>query len=327
MADAQIPRKLGRYVIEKEIGGGTAAKVYLGHHELTGQKVAVKAVTRDKYRYARRLIIESDILLHIDHPNIIRVYSTGETEDYLWYSMKLYEKNLSDFLNPSPWTKETESQDLPLLTKLHILTDVLRALVHIHKPTSERPTVIVHRDIAPPNILIDNTYNACLSDFGLLKIGESPEFSDELRGNPKFYGAPEQDRELGSAKPASDIFSFAFVAYQFISGIRPVGTDVRDLHTLKEEVYEALSLLIHRSLHNWSPEVRPSAEELLEAFERSFVDEVRRRIVLTLREHPEGLSSAETRRLLGVDKDLGSTMRTMVRDGLLRRIETGRYVV
>lgn len=271
MAGAQIPSRFGRYLVEKEIGGGTAAKVYRAHHELTGQTVAVKAVLREKVRYARRLLLEADILLNTDHRNIIRVYSSGETENYLWYSMKLYEKDLSDFLRPSPWTKEEEGQDLSFLTKLHILTDVLRALVHIHKPTSERPTVIVHRDIAPPNILIDNSYNACLSDFGLLKIGGDPEFSDEFRGNPKFYGAPEQDRELGSATPASDIFSFAFVVYQFISGIRPVGTEVRDLHTLRDEVPEDLSLLIHRGLNNPSPEIRPSAEELLETFERSSI--------------------------------------------------------
>jgi hypothetical protein len=55
--------------------------------------------------------------------------------------------------------------------------------------------------------------------------------------------------------------------------------------------------------------------------------DMRRRIVALLQEHPEGLSPMQTRRLLGVDKDLGSTMKAMVRDGLLRRVETGRYVV
>jgi hypothetical protein len=55
--------------------------------------------------------------------------------------------------------------------------------------------------------------------------------------------------------------------------------------------------------------------------------ERRRRIVALVREHPEGLSPAEARRLLGVDKDLGSTMKSMARDGLLRRVEIGRYVV
>ena len=54
---------------------------------------------------------------------------------------------------------------------------------------------------------------------------------------------------------------------------------------------------------------------------------MRRRIVALLQEHPEGLSPAQTRRLLSVDKDLGSTMKAMARDGLLRRVETGRYVL
>ena len=54
---------------------------------------------------------------------------------------------------------------------------------------------------------------------------------------------------------------------------------------------------------------------------------MRRRIVALLEEHPEGLSPVQTRQLLGMGKDLGSTMKSMSRDGLLRRVETGRYVV
>ena len=55
--------------------------------------------------------------------------------------------------------------------------------------------------------------------------------------------------------------------------------------------------------------------------------DMRRRIVALLQEHPEGLSPVQTRQLLGLAKDLGSTMKAMARDGLLRRVETGRYVV
>jgi hypothetical protein len=54
--------------------------------------------------------------------------------------------------------------------------------------------------------------------------------------------------------------------------------------------------------------------------------DMRRRIVALLQEYPEGLSPVQTRQLLSVGKDLGSTMKVMMRDGLLRRVETGRYV-
>jgi hypothetical protein len=54
--------------------------------------------------------------------------------------------------------------------------------------------------------------------------------------------------------------------------------------------------------------------------------DMRRRIVALVREHPEGLSPAQTRQLLGVDKVLRSTMKGMVRDGVLQRVETGRYI-
>jgi hypothetical protein len=55
--------------------------------------------------------------------------------------------------------------------------------------------------------------------------------------------------------------------------------------------------------------------------------DMRRRIVALLQEYPEGLSPVQTRQLLGLAKDLGSTMKAMARDGLLRRVETGRYGV
>jgi hypothetical protein len=55
--------------------------------------------------------------------------------------------------------------------------------------------------------------------------------------------------------------------------------------------------------------------------------DMRRRIVALLQEYPEGLSPVQTRQRLGVAKDLGQTMKAMARDGLLRRVETGRYVV
>jgi hypothetical protein len=54
---------------------------------------------------------------------------------------------------------------------------------------------------------------------------------------------------------------------------------------------------------------------------------MRQRILALLRDYPDGLSPAQTRQLLGVEKNLGSTMKAMLRDGLLRRIETGRYSV
>jgi hypothetical protein len=55
--------------------------------------------------------------------------------------------------------------------------------------------------------------------------------------------------------------------------------------------------------------------------------EIRRRIVALLQDHPEGLSPAQARQALGVEKDLGNTMKAMARDGLLQRVETGKYVV
>jgi hypothetical protein len=109
------------------------------------------------------------------------------------------------------------------------------------------------------------------------------------------------------------------------------------LHTMHQTTQQQLTQaqqMLHEMQHRYDrlleaprpASVSPPAPRSSAALEPPR-GEVRRRIVALLQDHPEGLSPAQTRQLLGSDKDLGSTMKAMVRDELLRRVATGRYVV
>jgi hypothetical protein len=105
----------------------------------------------------------------------------------------------------------------------------------------------------------------------------------------------------------------------------------------RQEAREERALLVqmlHEAQHRYDRLLeapRPAPLSPAGAGNRTAADvprgEMRRRIVALLREHPEGLSPVQTRQLLSLEKDLGSTMKAMVRDGLLRRIAQGRYVL
>ena len=99
-----------------------------------------------------------------------------------------------------------------------------------------------------------------------------------------------------------------------------------------QEHIERLTLMLHEAQQRSdrlleAPRSAPAPPVAVTASDTSAPrGDMRRRIVALLLEHPEGLSPVQTRQRLGVDKDLGSTMKAMARDGLLRRVETGRYV-
>lgn len=252
-------KKMGNYQIEGILGEGTMAKVYIGRHQITGQKVAIKLLSTDNQRYQARFLREATLLMGINHPNILRVYEVAKNRGRLFYSMEIRNNLLTNFLNPAPFTKSSNGLALSLSQKLKILLDILGGLAHLHSKA------IVHRDLCPNNILLDQNYRACIADLGMSKFEGDLRLPDSSRGNPKLYGAPEQDESLEKASSPADIYSFAVIAYQLISGFIPKGRKVTDLHLLSEELPEEIGLLTSQALEN-EPQKRPTTEELLRTF-------------------------------------------------------------
>jgi serine/threonine-protein kinase len=298
-ADDVIPEILGgRYRIEREVGRGGMARVYLAHDLKHARSVAVKVIRPDLAASlgSDRFLREIEIAARLRHPNIVPVYDSGDADAVLYFVMP-YEEG------PSLRTRLDRDGALPATECVSVLRDVARALAYAH----ERG--VVHRDVKPDNVMLSSGA-AVVTDFGIAKAiaaasgGVRPE-RDSARdalpaitqagtgiGTPA-YMAPEQAVGDPSTDHRADIYSFGCLAYELFAGHPPfhdlpaheiiaahVGTKPVRLSDVSAAVPESVSRLVARCLEK-RPAARPqSAREVLadlEAGQTGPNESVRRR--------------------------------------------------
>ena len=279
-ADA-IPELLGgRYRIEREVGRGGMARVYLARDLKHSRSVAVKVIRPDVAASLgrSRFLREIEIAANLRHPNIVPVYDSGDAGDprdnagrpVLYYVMP-YEEG------PSLRARLDRDGPLPASECLGVLRDVARALAYAH----ERG--VVHRDVKPDNVMLSGGA-AVVTDFGIAKAvsaAQNDAPADTVTragtgiGTPA-YMAPEQAVGDPSTDHRADIYSFGCLAYELFAGHPPfhdlptheivaahVGTKPVDLSEVSPDVPESVSRLVTRCLEK-RPAARPqSAQELL----------------------------------------------------------------
>jgi len=202
-----------RYAIERELGAGGMATVYLAEDLKHHRKVAVK-VLRPVLAVvlgAERFLNEIKVTASVQHPHILPLHDSGEVDGFLYYVMPFVEgESLRDRLN--------REKQLSVEDALKIASEVADALGSAHRHG------VVHRDIKPENILLREGH-AVVADFGIARAVESAG-GDRLTetgmslGTPA-YMSPEQvagDRELDGR---SDVYSLACVLYEMLAGDPP----------------------------------------------------------------------------------------------------------
>ena len=204
----------GRYVVERELGAGGMATVYLARDVKHDREVALKVLRPELGAVlgAERFLAEIKITARLDHPHILTLIDSGQTDGFLWYVLPFIRgESLRDRLN--------REQQLGLDEALTITRQVASALDYAHRQG------VVHRDIKPENILLHEG-EAVLADFGIaLAVKEAggnrlTETGLSL-GTPQ-YMSPEQatgDRQLDAR---SDLYSLAAVLYEMLAGEPPV---------------------------------------------------------------------------------------------------------
>lgn len=174
------PKNVGHYLLSKTIGKGTFGKVKLGIHNLTGEKVAVKILEKDKIQDVNdveRVAREIHILKMIRHPNIIQLYEIIETPKQLYLIMEYASGGeLFDYIVKNQRVKE------PLAVKF--FHQIIAGVEYLHKLN------IVHRDLKPENLLLDYNQNIKIVDFGLSNTFKNGETLKTACGSP-CYAAPE----------------------------------------------------------------------------------------------------------------------------------------
>lgn len=211
-----VGKSLGHYRIQRQVGYGGMATVFLAEDIHLGRDVTLKVFwprmgeTQD---FLRRFAREARVLAQLDHPNILPVYDYGEQGE-LAYLVTPYMSGgtLKDLLR--------QRKVLPPLEALHLVSQVLPALQYAHERN------LIHRDIKPGNLLFKGDGSLVLADFGLVKVVEEEgrtlvqtvSETGQIAGTPE-YMAPEQIQ--GKAVAASDIYALGIVLYEMVTGQRP----------------------------------------------------------------------------------------------------------
>jgi TolB-like protein len=207
----------GRYEIQREVGRGGMARVFLARDIKHNRDVAVKIVRDDLAASlgSGRFLHEIAIAARLRHPNIVPMYDSGESDGVLYFVMPFEE-------GPSLRERMRQEPALQPEERISILRDVARALAYAH----ERG--VVHRDVKPDNVLLSGGA-AVVSDFGIAKAvtAAQAETSDRVitqsgaRIGTPVYMAPEQAVGDPSTDHRADIYSFGCLAYELFAGKPP----------------------------------------------------------------------------------------------------------
>jgi len=202
-----------RFRIERELGRGGMATVYLAQDLRQERLVALKVIHREVTTSLGpdRFLREVKVTAKLRHPHILPLFDSGESAGQLWYTMPYVEgESLRQRLN--------RERRIALPQALAIARDVLGALAYAHQHG------IVHRDIKPENILLEGD-EAVLADFGIAHA-MSAAGSDRLTGagvaiGTPAYMSPEQAAGSGIVDGRTDLYSFGCVLYEMIAGEPP----------------------------------------------------------------------------------------------------------
>jgi serine/threonine-protein kinase len=215
----------GRYSIERELGHGGMALVFLARDERHGRAVALKVMRPGLLGSsgADRFLSEIRIVAGLSHPHVLPLHDSGEAAGLLYY--------VTPFLTgESLRNRMTREGALPLPDALRILRDVTSALAYAHRQG------IVHRDIKPENILLQDGH-AVVADFGIARaVGRALDTRES--GIPESAPTVQVSRPLGtpaymapeavSGGPGDhrvDLYALGVVAYEVLAGEHPFGRD------------------------------------------------------------------------------------------------------
>jgi serine/threonine-protein kinase len=202
-----------RYVVEREIGHGGMAIVYLARDLKLNQPVAIKVLNTDVSVVlgAERFKREIQVTTLLSHPNVLPIYDSGLAGSSLYYVMQYVE-------GESLRARLDRERCLPIADAIRITCEIASALEQAHAHG------IIHRDIKPENILLDDD-QAMLSDFGIAHAmtdaGEQRLTQTGMSLGTPTYMSPEQATAERTIDGRSDVYSLACVTYEMLGGQPP----------------------------------------------------------------------------------------------------------
>ena len=262
----------GEYRIERLLGAGSSATVFLAQN-LTDQRwVALKifapaglAEEAERQELRTRFLQEAQVLQRLRHPNIVALHAAGETAGQLWLAMELAPGcPLDRYVRPSML--------LPVPVVLTIGERVALALAHAHAQG------VVHRDIKPSNVLVAlGEASLKLTDFGTARLLDHCRTRTELMMGTPAYMAPEL-LAGNAATPASDLYALGVMLFELVAGelphsspsmgelLRQIANDpAPDLRALRPDAPQALAQVVAGLLSLRSAQRPASSQQVAQA--------------------------------------------------------------
>jgi TolB-like protein len=262
------------YTIEREVGRGGMATVYLGQDRKHRRPLAIK-VLHPELAVAvggQRFLREIEIAAQLNHPHILPLYDSGEAAGFLYYVMPYVE-------GETLRQRVDRERQLPVGEAVRIAREVADGLSHAHGYG------VIHRDIKPENILISGGH-AVIADFGIARAisaagGEKLTGTGFAMGTPA-YMSPEQALGERQLDARSDLYSLGCVLYEMLVGEPPhtgptaqaiiarrVSEPVPSAHTTRETVPQALDAVLRRGLARVPADRYATAAAFSDALSRS----------------------------------------------------------
>lgn len=264
--NAAKPAKIGRYIIENELGRGGMAVVFTARDPYIKRKVAVKVLPRQLTvdpQFRARFQQEAEVIAALEHSFIVPIYDFGEDDHRPFIVMRLMTGGtLGDRIERGP---------LPLANAATIIARIGAALDLAHRQG------IIHRDLKPNNILFSQHGEAFLSDFGVARLVEGNDAltrPGDFVGTPA-YMSPEQAGGEATIGPPSDIYALGVSLFQMLSGQLPfqsptpmgllmkhISNPVPNIRDINPNLAPGCEAIIARTLAKAPQDRYPTAREL-----------------------------------------------------------------
>lgn len=211
------PRQFGKYVLLKPLAKGGMGEIYvaaLGQLDGFDKLCVIKKVIPEKSDdgKAKRFLDEAKVVLRLTHSGLVNTFDAGQVDREFYIAMEMVEgKDLREVWNRCVRVRHR----IPIEVALHVAREVARALSYVH---SYGDLNLVHRDVAPPNIMLAYNGDVKLMDFGLARSALKQEHTQPgVVFGRAAYLAPEQARgEV--ADPCTDMYSLAVVLWELLTG-------------------------------------------------------------------------------------------------------------
>src|SRR3984893_10958374 len=260
----------GRYRVISRLGSGGMADVYLAEDQLLGRQVAVKLLHHhfaEDQEFVERFRREAASAAGLSHPNIVGIFDRGEWQGTYYIAMEYV-------AGRSLKTTVREQGALDPAAAIDIVVQILRAARFAHKRG------VIHRDLKPHNVIIDEEGRARVTDFGIARAGASDmTLTGSIMGTAQ-YLSPEQAQGL-VVSSASDLYSIGVILYELLTGVVPfegetavaiafkqVSAEPRPPSLLKESVPAALDAIVLRALAKDPARRYADADEFIAALQR-----------------------------------------------------------